>query len=285
LADALLRNRRLQEGSKSSNFTINNPFKPLTMKYKILLVVFLAALISGCSTAYQAGQTPDDVYYSPAKQAVARVEKKEERRTERYEQYMSSEDDNYLRRKIQNRSRWSSIDDFDYWYDPSYSTYYSYRTFGYNPYLYNNWYGYNRPVWDRYYFHDWYGAYSPNYNRSSYGGGYYGQPVYVIKNPLQAAPSTDVSRPSLGGYSNKSYSNGNRTSFGDMLKRAVTTPSGNTAYSNSNSNSGYSNNSSSSRTYEPPSRSYDPPASSGNSSGSSPSSGSSNSGGVTRPPR
>jgi hypothetical protein len=257
------------------------------MKYKILLVVFAAALVTGCSTAYQAGQTPDDVYYSPAREAVAHNEKKQERRTERYEQYMSSEDDNYLRRKIQNRSRWSAIDDFDYWYDPSYSQYYSYRSLGYNPYLYNNWYGYNRPVWDRYYFHGWYGAYNPTFN-TGFGGGYYGQPVYVVKNPLQPTRSnSDVGRPSLGGYNNRSYGNGNRTSFGDMLKRAVTTPSGNNAYSNSNnSNSGYSNSKPSNTTvYESPSRSYNPPANSSSSSGSSSNSGSSNSGGVSRPPR
>lgn len=279
----------MKEGSKSSNFTFNNPFKPLTMKYKFLLIAFSAALLTGCSTAYQAGQTPDDVYYSPAKESVARAEKRhEERKPDRYQEYLASEDDNYLRRKIQNRSRWSTIDDFDYWYDPTYSSYYNYRSYRYNPYMANNWhYSYTRPIWDRYNYNGWYGSYNPFFAPAFYGGGYYGRPVYVVKNPLM--PSTNVSRPALGSYNNKTYSNGNyRSSFGDMIKRAVT-PS-NSGYSNSNSG-GYSNNNTSSSspsrsTYEAPTRTYNPPpASSSSSSSSSSGSGSSNGAGSTRPPR
>jgi hypothetical protein len=278
----LLEKRQVPEGSKSSNFTFNNPFKPVAMKQKILLLALSAALISGCSTAYQAGQTPDDVYYSPARQTEAREEtRREEKRQDRYEQYVSSEDDNYLRMRIRNRNRWSTIDDFDYWYNPNTSYYYNNRTFGnynYNPYVYNNWYsGYYNP----YVYNNWYG-------RSPYFGhpGFYA-PVYVIKNPVR----TNVSRPSLGGYSNKNYNN-NNSNFGNMMKRVFTPSTGNNAtYNNSNSSSRISNNNSSSRTYEPPSRTYNPSSGSSNNSGSSSSgsssssSGSSSGGTVTRPPR
>jgi hypothetical protein len=144
----------------------------------------------------------------------------------------------------------------------------------------NNWhygYGYNRPIWDAYNYGGWYGAYNPFY-APAYGG-FYGRPVYVIKNPLM--PSTNVSRPALGGYSNKSYGNSNnRSSFGDVFKKVIT-PSNNSGYNNTNS--GYSNNNTSSRpTYEAPSRTYNPPASSSSSSGSG--SGSSE-GPISRPAR
>jgi hypothetical protein len=38
------------------------------MKIKYLLFVCSIAVFSSCSTAYRSGQTPDDVYYSPAPQ-------------------------------------------------------------------------------------------------------------------------------------------------------------------------------------------------------------------------
>ena len=37
------------------------------MNTKLLLLALSVAAISGCSTAYKSGQTPDDVYYSPAR--------------------------------------------------------------------------------------------------------------------------------------------------------------------------------------------------------------------------
>jgi hypothetical protein len=295
LANILSQNTRLPEGNKSSNFTFNNPFKPGRMKYKILLVAFSAALITGCSTAYQAGQTPDDVYYSPAREGVAREEVVREERTrtnnDRYQTYTSSEDDNYLRMRIRNRNRWNSIDDFDYWYNPYNSPYYSYSPYSrFSPY--NNWYfTYNGPTWNT-----WgYNSYGWNYNRwNNYGWGgnysYYrhpglgsgygyggGYPV-VIKNPVRT--NTNVSRPSLGSYRNSNYNNSNnRSTFGETINK-VFSPAPSNTYSNSNS---------SSSTYEAPSRSYNPPASTSSSSSSSSSSGSSSSGssstGTVRPPR
>ena len=40
------------------------------MRYKILLYGLIAATITSCSSAYKASQTPDDVYYSPAREGV-----------------------------------------------------------------------------------------------------------------------------------------------------------------------------------------------------------------------
>ena len=38
------------------------------MKSRILSVFALAILLASCSSAYRQAQTPDDVYYSPAKE-------------------------------------------------------------------------------------------------------------------------------------------------------------------------------------------------------------------------
>ena len=37
------------------------------MNSKILLLALFVAALSSCTTAYKTGQTPDDVYYSPAR--------------------------------------------------------------------------------------------------------------------------------------------------------------------------------------------------------------------------
>ena len=37
------------------------------MKSAILLLALSAIIFSSCTTAYKSGQTPDDVYYSPAR--------------------------------------------------------------------------------------------------------------------------------------------------------------------------------------------------------------------------
>ena len=91
------------------------------MKRMILGSLLTIGLLSGCSTAYQSGQTPDDVYYSPGRDGGSRREEEKVReQQERYEEYASSQDDRYLRMKVANRNRWSGIDDFDYWYDSRY---------------------------------------------------------------------------------------------------------------------------------------------------------------------
>ena len=41
-------------------------FKLKAMKTKYLLLLGVIAVFSSCSSAYRIGQTPDDVYYSPA---------------------------------------------------------------------------------------------------------------------------------------------------------------------------------------------------------------------------
>ena len=88
------------------------------MKNIIIPFVVLAVVMSGCSTAYKARSTPDDVYYSPAPAVKPGVE-------DRYEDYASNSDDNYLRMKVRNRYQWNGIDDYNYWNDSRYDFGYS----------------------------------------------------------------------------------------------------------------------------------------------------------------
>lgn len=257
------------------------------MKYKILLYGLIAAALTSCSSAYKASQTPDDVYYSPAREGV----QKQTAKREQYEDYVASEDDQYLRMKIRNRQRWSGIDDYSYWNDsrymPSYNFNYNYyRGSMYSPYAWNNW---NSP-YSSFYINPYFGAglgmYSYLYPSYGYGYGGYGGyggynpygPTYIIKNPTRAI-SPSVNRPNLGGYRNGLYNNSNSNNRsngyeGNTLKRVFAPNSNARTYSNENNNS-YNNN-----TYSAPQRSYTPSSSGSSSSGSSGSSS-----GVSRPPR
>lgn len=267
------------------------------MKYNFLLVALSAVILTSCSTAYRGGQTPDDVYYSPTREAGGIAKTDESNRYDKYETYTSSEDDNYLRMRIRNRNRWRTIDDFDYWYNPNYASSFGYSPYGsFTPYNLNNqlYFNYGYPSWNTWgynnfgpqYYNSWNFHPSP-YNSYRPIGGYYGgiytnAPNVIIKNPVKA--STSVARPTLNSYRNNEYnnSNNNRRTLGETLNK-VFSPN-NSGYNNSN-NSVYSNrNSSSNSTYEAPSRSYTPPASS-NSSSSSSSGATQSSGGSVRPPR
>ncbi|TDH28760.1 hypothetical protein EXU57_01425 [Segetibacter sp. 3557_3] len=202
------------------------------MNYKILLLAFSAAVLTSCST-YKAGQTPDDVYYSPARDLTAKKEVRNEPRRDRYEEYISSQDDQYLRRKIRDRERWSTIDDYSYWYDSRYDhmdglSYYRYNTWN-QPYRYNSW-AYN--PWAPSYF-GYGGMYSPAY------------PIVYYKNPRVYTGTTGKSN--LTSFSNRAYSNQNSNSnnynkgrgnensnFGSLMKRVFSAPETGNANSQSN---------------------------------------------------
>ena len=97
------------------------------MKSQILLLALIVAALSSCTTAYKTGQTPDDVYFSPVRQQdeYVQTEKKDDRRYQSREEYY---DDRYLRMRMNNRLRWSELDDYYYYgnrYDYSYYNSYS----------------------------------------------------------------------------------------------------------------------------------------------------------------
>ncbi len=101
------------------------------MQTKILLFLLSTAVFSSCSTAYKSGQTPDDVYYSPAR-AV------EEDQDNDREEVKSEPAKDYSITMAARDYRWREFRD-DYSYDNSPYNYtcknYNYGYY-YNPYYY-----------------------------------------------------------------------------------------------------------------------------------------------------
>src|SRR5215218_4463703 len=182
-------------------------FKSSAMK-SYLPFLSLALIFASCSTAYKSGQTPDDVYFSPARPQAeyARVQENDDRQYRGDEEYR---DDRYLRMKVRNR-RWSTLDDG-----------YSYNYYPSNPYLYNSsWSAMNY----------WNVLYNPycccntviiNNPKSQV----YNKPRTMNLRVFDNLPVTPSTNPKASGYSNNARS---RTA----------TSSGNDNYRNSNSSAG-----------------------------------------------
>lgn len=223
----------------------------------ILIVICFGAALSSCTTMYKSGQTPDDVYYSPAKLSGYGEDRRGSSRDEAY-------DDQSEYRSIRmgvNDRRWRNLD-YNYSYNPYISDY------AYNPYSYGYNYGY--------YYNPYFWPY-PIYNT----------PVFVKpSNPRNTTPRVA----NLGGYTPvynnnagalrsgstrpaRNYNNSNRGSAVGNAMRQVFVPSNNriSGNNNFNNNTPVNNN----RTYSP----------STNSSSSSSGSSSSGSGSISRPSR
>lgn len=256
------------------------------MKQRILLLFVLVTVLGSCTSMYKSGQTPDDVYFSPVKEAPAYVETENSREDRYNEDYL---DERYLRMKSMNRNRWSAFDnDFMYWNDYRWNNQVYFNSF--RPYSFNNFgfgynpmmgYGYNPMMGYGNGFHS--GFYNP------FLPGFYGTPVVVVArpvNPKAYAPRNG----NLGTYTpgTSSYSTdpktGNRT-YNLSGSRTVSNSSGGSYYTPSNRTSRTYSNGNESRTYSAPSRSFDnsngsnSTRSSSNSSSSSGSSSSGSSGG------
>ena len=116
------------------------------MKSRILLLAAVAIGVSSCSTMYKSGQTPDDLYYSPApQQRIANNDNNDDgyySDNQSNQEYVNvqtdqdrtayNSDDNYLRMKVRNRAMWSAFDDYAM-YSPYYGSSFG-LGFGYNPY-------------------------------------------------------------------------------------------------------------------------------------------------------
>jgi len=241
------------------------------MKRQFLLLAITAAAISSCTTAYRTGQTPDDVYYSPARPQDEYVRVQED--DDRYKNDDEYYDDRYLRMKVSNRYRWNDLND---WY--SYDRY----SFGYN-YHYGSYYNpYNS--WN-YYYNPYYCCCNGNYN--------YSNPKVASVKPVVKPVNFN-----LAGYTNNNYNNANSNTNG---KSVIRNNNSRPSYNNTNSNGSSkgaggvirtifesnNNNSNSGSSNPSPSRSYTPSNSNSSSSGSSGSSsgGSSSGGSVKRPGR
>ncbi len=99
------------------------------MKSKILLLAVVVALFSSCTTAYKTGQTPDDVYFSPARpqQSEEYVQRDKRSDASKYNNVDEYYEDQYLRMKVRNRNLWSDLN------DPFYNSYrYNYSAYNCN---------------------------------------------------------------------------------------------------------------------------------------------------------
>jgi hypothetical protein len=201
------------------------------MNIKILLLALSAAAISSCSTAYKSGQTPDDVYYSPARVV------EEDNHTNREEVKKDNFEDREIRMAVYDR-RWRDFnDDYNCRYDP--------YTYGYN-------YGY-------YYnpFYCFYPVYLTNVVISNPKNtvprmtnlGSYNNTTYAITNTKYGNGVRIIT--------NRPYNNSNNNNT--FIRRILTTPS-------NNSNSTESNNNNT-RSYTPSSSNSSSGSSSGNSGG------------------
>lgn len=250
------------------------------MNSRIILAVLTIAVLSSCSTAYKA-QTPDDVYYSPAKpqEDYVRVETQKDREDYKPAEETYYSDDAYLRWKVRNRSRWSSFDDYSNYdfYDYRYSNgiYWNRNTFYWNNYW--SWNNYYNPYCSRVV------VVNPKYNPvvynqvRNYTAGTYKTAFSNTNNTNSARSKFGSTTSSPGVYRPAgSYNNNNSSSLGSSIKKVF-------------SNSGSSNNNNSGSSDSRPTRTYTPSSnnSSSNSSSSGSSSGSSGGGGggVSRPSR
>jgi hypothetical protein len=218
----------------------------------LLPLLSLLVIFASCSTAYRSGQTPDDVYFSPAKpqQEYVEVSDRDDRPTYRRnedayyrneEAYYNSNEDRYIRMRIRNRDRWDYLD--NYYRDPYAYNYKS--TYYYNQYGYSN----PRSYWNSYY--------------NPYGG------HVVIINPRTAAPNRPRTY-NLRVYDPQTYGNTNSKVSGYNSRRSNTSPSNTTRNSGNELRDVFRSSDNSSA----PSKPASTQSSSGNSSSNSSSSGS-----------
>jgi len=212
------------------------------MQSKTLLLAISVAAFSSCSTAYKTGQTPDDVYYSPAR-VIENDNRTEQRNQVRYEPATDYE----IVMGIRDR-RWRDFrDDYSYDYSPyNYATCKTYNYgYYYNPYYYP-WAIYTGRI-----------TYSPPVNTT---------PRMVNLNAYNGY-NTKVATGKTTGTTTWSnpyqYNNSNRSSSTRNEGRRIILPSSN---SNNNSSSGTNNT----RTYTPSSSSSSGSSSSGSSSSGTP---------------
>ena len=171
------------------------------MNFRIILVALIGiAAFSSCTTAYRTGQTPDDVYYSPARggAAYANIDQQRDGRgsysknDNRLDYY--NPDDRWLRMRVMNRYRWSAFDDYD-WNDWRYN---SWAYTSYSPYSWNIY-------WNNYY--RWNSWYNP------YCGG-----IIVVNPKTNPTVYTKVRNFSLNSYTNTNYNTSNNTSRAKSMR-------------------------------------------------------------------
>lgn len=231
------------------------------MKTKHLFLLGLVTVFSSCGPSYRMGQTPDDVYYSPAPAQESYVTLGDQQDADSYanrnEQQQTTND-------IQDPGYNNNLNfDLGFGYNPyTYGPYgfnsYNYSPFMFDPYsyagIYNpyayNYYGYN------YSGYNYFGYSSMSFYGNYYGnhyGGYY-QPVYLYPGigTINTSP-VGPRKVNLEAYNNNSNIPVNQGSvpvrtFNNLPRqrigiiRRIFSPSNNGYYSPTSSNGRVENN-------------------------------------------
>ena len=259
------------------------------MKIKYIILLAGVAAFSSCSTAYRSGQTPDDVYYSPAPQENTYVSAPSNKDQDSY--YYRNNNDNDITAGINNpvyRSPLTLSMGFGYSpysmypYNSFSNPYYGYNNFGYSPYGMKGMYGPYSPFgYDEFSmyspYNNYYSPYSSfglGYSPYSYGFGYspfsygYGYSPYyspVLFSSKNVNTNTGARRYNLGVYNNNGRNSTesnisqqpirtettqpNRGSGVGNVIRRVFSPSQRNTYSVPNNNTRRSYNNNNGRTY------------------------------------
>lgn len=196
------------------------------MKTKHLLLLGLIVIFSSCSTAYRIGQTPDDVYYSPApaQDTYVRTDDQDEKDSYAYNNSGYNSEDMEIRRGIKDsRYRNDVFVDLGYGYNP----------YGYNSYGYNNSYGYYNPYgYNNVYINPYYNPYTLNCFPTTYSNYYYSPQVYIYPKSGVVNRTITPRKYNLGAYTNNTntsiLNHGNRpvnTTISAPVRTITTTPS------------------------------------------------------------
>ena len=215
------------------------------MKSQILLLALTVAALSSCTTAYKTGQTPDDVYFSPThpQDEYVQTERRDDRRYQSRDEYY---DDRYLRMRMNNRMRWSELDDW-YYYGGRYD--YSY---------YNNGYYWGNPWSPCSYWNAHYNPYYTGYVIIRPQSTVYSKPrtfnlnTYnnnLLTNSSYSNPKQPGSSRPVNSYSNSNYNNNSRganSNSGNFLRNIFNGGNNNSSSNSSSSGSSRTSTSSSS---------------------------------------
>ncbi len=207
------------------------------MKIKHLLLFGALAALGSCTTAYRSGQTPDDVYYSPAPEQNTYVSTVNEKDQNSYS--YRNDEENEIRRGIQNPIYRNSITfsmGMGYGYNP-YSFYpynafnnpFYYDPYGYSPYGMKGMYSpyYSPYMYNDFAFYNPYSFYNPYgfYNYSPYSFGYgYGYNPYLY-SPVFLGANVNTNR-GVRKYNLNAYNHTGNSGVRGNLQPTGVAPSG-----------------------------------------------------------
>jgi hypothetical protein len=236
-----------------------------------LLAGATLVIMNSCSSTHKVSQTPDDVYYSPGSPKSTHTASSVDNQDE---YYSTAPNDQYVRMKTVDESRWSYFDDYN-----NYDSYYSPMTMGAGGYygspVFGYGYGYS-PLsigfgmdpyfgWNSYFL--WNSCYNPYFYNPYYGAG-----VVLVNPKISPTPVYSHLRTfNPSSYNSTAFSNGNSNRF---YRPGTTTTSSNNSGSNyryNNSNNNYrpaNTGGGSTRTFTTqPTRSFSAPSGGGGSGG------------------